>query len=158
MTCAIISTGEERLLKCKNEYEMPYPEIKAKLREKIWELYCSGCNSFFVNCEYGVPLWAAEIICAMKMYNNIELHIVMPYEEQSINWNEEYRERYYNIHSYADEVYMVGTHYYDNCYSDADRYMIDRSDILLVCGKLCDGLYGVRYAKESRVRRLYLEI
>lgn len=158
MTCAIISTGEELLLKCKNEHEAPYPEIKTKLREKIWELYCNGYNSFYVNCEYGVPLWAAEIICAMKMYNNIELHIVMPYEEQSINWNEEYRERYYNVHSDADEVYMVSTHYHDGCYNDTDRYMIDRSDSLLVCGKSFGELYGVRYAEECGVKRFCLEL
>lgn len=40
MTCTIISTGEEFNLACKNEKEPPYPKIKEKLFEKIWELYC----------------------------------------------------------------------------------------------------------------------
>lgn len=49
MTCTIILTGEELNFVCKNEKEPPYPEIKAKLREKIWELYCRGYDrlSFF---------------------------------------------------------------------------------------------------------------
>ena len=47
MTCTIISTGEELKLVCKNENEPPYPEIKAKLREKIWELYCKGYDRFW---------------------------------------------------------------------------------------------------------------
>lgn len=158
MTCAIISTGEELLVKCKNEHEAPYPEIKAKLREKIWELYCSGYDSFYVNCEYGVPLWAAEIICAMKMYNNIKLHIVMPFEEQSVSWNEEYRDRYYDIHANSEDVHMINTEYYDGCYDDADRYMINMSDALLVCGQSCSNLYGVRYAKECAVERIYFKI
>ena len=121
MICAIISTGEELLLECKNEHEMPYTEIKTKLREKIWELYRKGFNSFYVNCEYGVPLWAAEIICAMKMYNNIELHIVVPHEEQSINWNEEYRDRYYNAHICADDVYTISTRCHKNCYGETEK-------------------------------------
>lgn len=80
MNCTIVTTGEELLLECKNENEKPYPAIKVRLRNAIWELYCKGVDSFYLNCEYGVPLWAAEIICALKMYNDIELHIVMPYE------------------------------------------------------------------------------
>lgn len=84
MTCTIISAGEELLLDNKNEHEPPYPMIKEKLRELIWELYCKGYHCFYVNCEYGVPLWTAEIIAALKMYNDITLNIVLPYEEQSI--------------------------------------------------------------------------
>lgn len=156
MICAIVSTGEELLLKCKNEHESPYPEIKAKLRDKIWELYCKGYNSFYVNCEYGVPLWTAEIICAMKMYNDIRLNIVMPYEEQSADWNEEYRDRYYDVHACADNVYMIGTRYSSDCYDKADRYMIDNSDILLVCGKGESGLYSVKYANERGVECICL--
>ena len=97
MTCTIISTGEELNLICKNENELPYPEIKAKLREKIWELYCKGYDSFWINCEYGVPLWCGEIITALAMYNDIELNIAMPYEEQSTNWVEGHRERFFGF-------------------------------------------------------------
>lgn len=156
MTCAIVSTSEELLLKCKNEHEPPYPEIKAKLRDKIWELYCKGFNSFYVNCEYGVPLWTAEIICAMKMYNDIRLNIVTPYEEQSADWNEDYRDRYYDAHACADNVCMIGTRYSSDCYDEADRYMIDNSDMLLVCGKRENGLYSVKYANERGVECIYL--
>lgn len=156
MTCAIVSTGEELLFKCRNEHEPPYPEIKSRLRDKIWELYCKDFNSFYVNCEYGVPLWTAEIICAMKMYSDIRLNIVMPYEEQPVDWNEEYRDRYYKAHACADNVYMVGTHYSSDCYNEADRYMIDNSDILLVCGKFKGDLYSVKYAKEHGVECIYL--
>lgn len=86
MKCTISTSGEEMLLKCKNEYEMSYIKIKHKLRENIWYLYCEGYDEFYLNCEYGVPLWAAEIICTLKMYNNIKLHVVIPHENQCINW------------------------------------------------------------------------
>ncbi len=79
MNCTIISTGFENRLTCKNEYEKPYPEMKQILRETIWKAYCSGYTDFYVNCEHGIPLWAAEIICALKLYNNIKLHIIILY-------------------------------------------------------------------------------
>ena len=131
MTCTIISKGNE-ITQSQNEHEPPYPQIKEKLRRKIWELYGKGYTDFYLNCEYGVPLWAAEIICEMKEHDNIGLHIVTPYENQSLKWTEENRDRYYNIHRLSDDVHMISTHYYDGCYDDADKYMSDRSDLLLV--------------------------
>ena len=83
MTCAVLSTGEEIIENLRNENERTYIQIKSNLREKIWELFKSGINTFWVNCEYGIPLWTAEIICAMKMYNEIKLNIAIPFEEQT---------------------------------------------------------------------------
>ena len=151
MVCTIVTTGEELKLVCKNEYEPPYPQLKAKLREKIWALFCQGYDRFFVNCEYGVPLWAAEIICALKMYNDIELYIAMPNEEQSVNWPESFRDRYFSAHEASDEVIAINNAYCDSCYDEADEYMIEHSDTVLVCGDYNENLYSVRLAKESGI-------
>ena len=151
MTCTIISTGEELNLVCKNENEPPYPEIKAKLREKIWELYCKGYDRFWINCEYGVPLWCGEIITALAMYNDIELNIAMPYEEQSTNWVEEHRDRFFRLHADSDNVEIISHHYTDDCYEHADEQMIDDSDLLLVVGTHTD-CYGASYAKENSIK------
>ena len=142
MICTIISTGEELNILCKNEKEPPYPEIKSKLREKIWEIYCRGYNSFFMNCEYGVPLWCAEIISVMKIYNDIELHISMPYEEQATNWVEEFRERFFDIHAQADSSKIISHQFIPECYDMADEYMIKHSDLLLVVGTHPYRMYG----------------
>lgn len=124
MTCTIISSGEELNLVCKNEFDPPYPEIKAKLREKIWELYCKGYNTFWVNGEYGVPLWCAEIVIALQIYNDLYLNIAMPYKEQSTNWVEEHRDRFFAIHADSDYVEIISNRYTKNCYGLADEHMI----------------------------------
>ncbi|MBR6982554.1 MAG: DUF1273 family protein [Ruminococcus sp.] len=152
MTCTIISTGEELNLVCKNEFEPPYPEIKARLREKIWELYCKGYDTFWLNCEYGVPLWSAEIIVALQMYNDIELNIAMPYEEQSTNWVEEHRERFFTIHAESDNVEIISNRYSDDCYDLADEHMIDDSELVLVVGSNPERCYGTGYARERSVK------
>ena len=127
MTCAIIAESLVNMGLI-NEYEPPYNQIKEKLRDTIWGLYCEGYNEFWVNCEYGVPLWAAEIIIALKMYNDIKLHIAMPYEEQATKWAEDYRDRFFTVHENADTVKIISTHYTEDCYEKAERYMIDASD------------------------------
>ena len=158
MTCTIISTREELDLVCKNEKEPPYPGIKAKLREKIWEQYCRGYERFWVNCEYGVLLWCAEIIVAFRMYNDIELHIAMPYEEQSTNWVEEFRDRFFALHARADSVEIISDWYDEKCYNRADEHMIDDSDLLLAVGNNTQNCYGTKYAQSHNIRVEMLDI
>ena len=160
MICTIISTGEELMQDCKNEYEPLLTDIKEKLREIIWGLYCNGYDRFYLNCEYGIPLWSAEIISALKKYNNIELHIAMPYEEQAKDWYDDQRERYFNVHALSDDVHMLEKQYYDGCYDDAEEYMIDQSDLLLVfgCKQSGDFLHSIKYAKENDVECMYFKI
>ena len=131
MTCAIIAKSLVNTGFI-NEYEQPYSKIKEELRDTIWKLFCEGYTEFYSNCEYGVSLWASETVIALKMYNDIKLHIVMPYEEQAVNWSEEQRDRYFAVHEKADTVELLSYHYYDGCYKDADRIMAGRSDRTVV--------------------------
>lgn len=132
MNCAIISTGFESNIKCQNESERPYTDLKDVLRNKLWELFTEGYTDFYVNCEWGIPLWAAEVISALKMYNNIGLHIVVPYEEQSVRWSEDRRDRYYTVHAKADTVTFAERAYTDKSYEAADIEMIDGIDRVII--------------------------
>lgn len=157
MVCTIVSDGSELLHQCKNEHEKPYPEIKERLRETIWTLYCEGYDTFYLNSEYGIPLWAAETICAMKMYNDIKLNIVMPYEEQASNWCEEHRDRYFNVHAGADSVIMADKQYCSDCYAKADDIMITQSDLLAVFGKKGSGIYAESCAAKKNIKIMYFQ-
>ena len=128
MICCIISRDN----KYKNDNEPECIAVKARLRSMIWELYCSGYDEFWVNCEYGIPLWSAEIVIALKMYNDIKLHIAMPYEEQTTEWAEEYRDRFYTAHEKADTVKIISNHHTEDCYDMADSYMMDMADRTII--------------------------
>ena len=158
MTCTIISTGEELNLICKNENEPLYLEIKAKLREKIWNLYCKGYDSFWLNCEYGVPLWCGEIITALAMYNDIELNISMPYEEQSTNWGEEHRDRFFAVHADSDHVEVISNQYTEDCYELADEHMIDESDLVVIVGSPDQNNSLRKYAESMGVKVEYFSL
>lgn len=132
MNCAIISTGFESNIKCQNEFERPYTDIKELLVNKIWGLFTEGYTDFYVNCEWGIPLWTAEAVSALKMYNNIGLHIVVPYEEQSVRWSEDRRDRYYTVHAKADTVIFAEKTYSDKSYETADIEMIDGANKAII--------------------------
>lgn len=155
LNCVIISNADEKPLISLNEFEKPNTIIKQKLFEIIWKAYCNNYTDFFVNCEYGIPLWSAEIICALKLYNNISLHIVIPYEEQCLRWCEEWRDRYYSVHQKADSIILSNTYYHINCYNNADEIMIDKSDMVLVFGKNEKTIYAEKYAKQKGVKIQY---
>ncbi len=135
MTCAIIAKSLVNTGFI-NEYEPPYSKIKEELRDTIWKLFCEGYTDFYSNCEYGISLWAAEIVIALKMYNDIKLHIVIPYEEQSTKWSEEYRDRYFAVHEKAYTVTMISNHYTKDCYDKGNQYMIEQSDIYICLSHL----------------------
>ena len=156
MICTISSDGTELYGKCRNEYEKPYAEIKKCLREKLWELFTSGFDTFYVNCEYGIPLWSAEIICAMKMYNPVKLNIAIPYEEQAANWCEEHRDRYFNVHAEAYKAVTVSKQYSAECREAADVFMLCQSDALAIRSTEKNNLFAERYAKQKAIPIIYL--
>ena len=158
MTCTILSSGDEFRTLCRNESEQPFCGIKAIVQEKIWELYQKGYDRFYVNCDYGTPMWSAEFILNLKAGNKIELHIMTPYEEQTTDWPEELRNRYFSIHEKADSVTLVNTHYYPFCYQEADEEMIARSDLLLVFGTENGAPFAEEYARKRKIPVEYQKI
>ena len=136
MRIAIASTGFENNYSCFKESEPLYTVLKKKLLEVIWTSYKGGADSFYVNCEKGIPLMAAEIIASLKIYHDIELNIICPHEEQSANWSERTRERYFNVHQKADEVTFAFKGYKASCYADTDRIIADECDgVILFCSE-----------------------
>lgn len=131
MICTIMSDGSELNFKCKNEFEEPYITLKSKLAEIIWKLYCANYKDIYLNCEYGIPLWSAEIVLALKQYNDISLQLIIPYENQAESWCEENRNRYYAIHEKSDAVIMLSTSYYPECYNNANEFMKNKSNLVL---------------------------
>lgn len=72
----------------------------------------------------------------LKKLNRMELHVVIPFEEQTTDWSEEIRDRYFTVHERADSVEMACAKYQEDCSKIAEQRMIDVSDLLVICGSL----------------------
>ncbi|MGN1415702.1 MAG: SLOG family protein [Oscillospiraceae bacterium] len=152
MKCTITSTGFEEALLVHSEHERPIPGLKLILLNEIWKLYIKGVTDFYVNCERGIPLWAAEIICSLKMYNKIALHIVVPHENQAEDWTDDQHERYFQVHSKADSVEIISSQKYTGCYEDADRHMAEHCcGVLVISSGMCN---DAELAKRECVREV----
>lgn len=103
--------------------------LKLKMAEVIAQLVKCGVTDFICDCEYGIPMWGAEIVLAQKLFTpNISLEIYMPHEEQAIKWVPNWRDRYFSIHEKADEVVT-----YNSCAKCFDD-MCDKADMLIYVG------------------------
>ncbi|MDE5859183.1 MAG: DUF1273 domain-containing protein [Oscillospiraceae bacterium] len=151
MICTIISAGRESAIKCRDEDGEPHIGIKKKLHDIVIQAYCEGYDEFFVNCEYGIPLWTAEIICEMKRYVGIKLRVVAPHEEHCRGWSGERQDRYYAVQVQADSFEYACIDYEERCYETAEEIMLDKSDRLIVFGKRSDKPYSAEYAKKRRI-------
>ncbi len=156
--CAIAATGFRNLKLGFNEHEKPLSDLKRNLRNTIWKYHCKGMSDFYVNCEYGIPLWSAEIVYALKKYNDIKLHIVVPCEEQASEWCEEWRDRYYRVHEAADSIEFVSKQYTKTCYAEADERIAEKSDCILIFGEPAEKLRISEYAKKKGVKEIYVYI
>ena len=149
MVCTIASSGAEFTAGCLNEHEEPLSTIRAAVRNNVWKLCNKGYDVFYSNTELGVPLWGGAVVTAINFYNPVELMVAIPFEEQTTKWPEEQREMYYTVHEKSADAKIINTRYFDGCYKEADKYMIDRSDALLYFGKENDDSFILKYAKEK---------
>lgn len=151
MICTIVSNGVELISAFENEHEPFYRTMIRELDKSLQRIYRKGYDEFWVTCERGIPLWVAERLCLIKTQFDIKLHIAVPYEETATYWPEALRDRYFKIHELADSVSLVNTQWNSQCYHEAERYMLEKSDLLFVFGSPEDKLYAVEVAKSMGI-------
>lgn len=143
MKCAIVSSGEELNLT---------QELQSLLRKKVARqlsgLYLLGYTDFYLNCNRGIPLWVAEMLCEDQENIPVRLHIIAPHEEQSNDWDESLRDIYFHVLSKANSVYYAGHPDDSDCLEYADRVLIAQSDLVVAYASESAQLYGTAYIKQ----------
>ena len=91
-----------------------------------------GVTHFSVACDYGVGLYAAEIINALRNDDpELMLFCITPYEEQATKWTPELRERYFDMLVKCSHMTAVYTHKQPDAQLKAYRTIIRQSDMVL---------------------------
>ena len=123
--CAIISG-------CSMYFPWGYDEeaedcgtLKIELLNRITKLICEGVTKFFVVMNAGFGLYAAEMLNGLRKIDpTIQLHCVVPWEDQATKWTPELRERYFNQLAASTNVYQVATSKSETCEYDARMFAI----------------------------------
>lgn len=125
--------------------------LEERLYEEIEEAIFDEFDTFLFGACYGFDLLAARQVLLHKRFKNIRLVAIVPFEGQAEKWDEALRGEYHSILAQCDEVITLHKNYRREYYLARNRYMVDRS-ALLIC--YYDGGRGstgqtVFYAKEK---------
>lgn len=67
-TCLIYGTPVEQLPFGYDEEDELCVIIKLKIAEIVSQLTLNGITNFITDCEYGIPMWGAEVVLAQKIF------------------------------------------------------------------------------------------
>ena len=131
-SCAILGHNPMRFAWGFDEEAAECHDMKMELAQQIMVLRQQGVTHFSVACDYGVGLYAAEIINALRNDDpELMLFCVTPYEEQATKWTPELRERYFDMLVKCSHMTAVYTHKQPDAQLKAYRTIIRQSDMVL---------------------------
>ena len=138
------------------KYGVNKPKHKAYLQmleEKIkLAITDYGITCFVSGMALGVDLDFAEIVLNFKdtEYKNITLECAIPCPNQTAQWTGEDKLRYDKILQRADDITLVSNHYDRDCMLKRNRYMVDKSQLVIA---VFNGIerggtfYTIKYAR-----------
>ncbi len=131
-SCAILGHSPMRFAWGFDEEAAECHDMKIELAQQIMVLQQQGVTHFSVACDYGVGLYAAELINVLRDNDpELMLSCVTPYEEQATKWTPELRERYFDMLVKCSHMTAVYTHKQPDAQLKAYRTIIRQSDMVL---------------------------
>ena len=135
--------------------------LKAELAARLEGLYALGFRRFLCGMAIGCDMYFAEAVLALREdHPDVRLEAVIPFGDQPGRWNEKQRRRYNSLIDRADRVTVLQTVYTSDCMMRRNRWMVDRSSILLACydGRPGGTMNTILYAERSGLRVILVEL
>ncbi len=132
-TCAIIGCSPMCFPWGFDEEDEGCAALKMILMNRITRLRSEDCARFHISMDYGVGLYAAEILHGLKEQEDaLETICYVPYEEQATKWTPELRDRYFNALAACTEVVNVAYEKTVGCEFKAYLEAINEADTVIV--------------------------
>ena len=128
--------------------------VRAWLREVITDEMEKGRTAFISGMSQGVDIWAAEeVLTIRKSGKAIRLISAGPYEGYEEDWSRDWAERYRRVMDQADLVTFLCPRYRPGCFEYQNRWMVDRSSVVLAVYNGRDGgtKDAIDYARRAGV-------
>ena len=142
--------GDERCLR-----------LKARLREVIARAVEDGYTHFICGMAIGCDTFFAEAVIALReQHGDITLEAAVPCGSQPDKWTKAQRLRYNELLDRCDTVTVLQYGYTDDCMMQRNRYMVDRSSLLLACfdGRPGGTMSTIVYAERQGLKTVIIEL
>ena len=160
-TCCFTGHRPEKLPWGDDESDPRCLDLKARLNGAVEEAYEKGMRHFLCGMALGSDLYFCEAVMALRSRRSgVSVEAVIPCEEQAARWRERDRERYFTLVERCDCETMVQKRYDKGCMLRRNRYMVDRSSLLIAVfdGMLGGTMYTVSYAMKKGLEIVTLDV
>ena len=114
--------------------------LKSRLDQELERAYGLGKRHFICGMARGSDFYFCEAVLALRTRcPGVTIEAALPCEEQATHWRETDRNRYFSLIERCDYETMVQHHYDKGCMQRRNRYMVDRSSLVIAA---YDGLLG----------------
>ncbi len=126
--------------------------LKAVIDDLLTEAYAAGYRHFICGMATGIDTYFGEAVAALRTdHPDITLEAAIPFPGQEARFPKAQRERYARLRDACDTVTMLHEEKTSDCMMHRNRYMVDRSSLLIA---VYDGKHGgtwntVRYAEKQ---------
>ena len=115
-----------------DEEEKKCCRMKLELLQRVMELRQQNVTQFFVACDHGIGLYAAEQINELRKSDpDLMLFCTVPHEGQATKWAPYLRERYFRMLEDCTSIDCISLQARPDAQLLAYRRIIDRSDMAL---------------------------
>lgn len=153
-TCGFTGYRPGKLPFHTNEKHPACIHLKSLLYNEVEAAVKDGYTHFISGFALGSDTFFTEVVLDLrKQFPNITLEAALACENQSNNWLEKDRVRFFNLLSQCDKETYISYRYYKNCYLDRNRYILSNSQLLIAVfdGKLGGTMYTVNRAKAKQL-------
>ena len=144
-----------------NERDPRCTALKLELAARLEAIYALGYRHFLCGMAIGCDMYFAEAVLALRdVHGDVTLEAAIPFGDQPGRWDEAQRRRYNSLIDLADKVTVLQIGYTSDCMMQRNRYMVDRSSLLLACfdGRPGGTMNTILYAERSGVKTVVIEV
>ena len=144
-----------------NERDPRCTALKLELAARLEAIYALGYRHFLCGMAIGCDMYFAEAVLALRdVHGDVTLEAAIPFGDQPGRWDEAQRRRYNSLIDRADKVTVLQIGYTSDCMMQRNRYMVDRSSLLLACfdGRPGGTMNTILYAERSGVKTVIIEV
>lgn len=161
IACCFSGHRAEKLPWRYNETEPECIALKALIAEMLRDAYDAGFRRFYCGMATGADTYFGEAVVSLRReHPDVVLEAVIPFRGQERRWPKAQRARYARLEEQCDVVTVLHDAYRRGCMQERNRYMVDRSSLLLAVYDERSGgtLSTVRYAEKKRITVVVLPV
>ena len=161
ITCCFTGHRPNKLPWGSREDDPRCAALKAELLARVEGLYLAGYRHFLCGMALGCDMLFADAVLALReQYGDLTLEAAIPCGTQPDKWRLPERQRYNALLDRCDRVKVLQIAYTPDCMMRRNRYMIDRSSLLLACFNGSPGgtMNTILYAQRRGLQVITVEI